>query len=285
STIGEQRRTNYALQAIASPDVSVDDFVAMVTEDQPAAPAYFVAAAVGNRKDRPILDEDAPVPVLDLAAVDAARAEGAVIVDLRPTEEVARGYLAGSVAVGLGGRFAEQVGSVVPVGSPVVLVGPSADDPREAHEAVVRLSRIGFDDVVGVLPDIDAVLADHPDRAARLSRLTAEELADRRSTLGDDVQVVDVRNSGEVHASPLDGTAGEGARNLPLASLRSQMDQLDPGRPVVAVCAGGARSAIAATLLASEGFTDVSDVLGGAGALGVAATCSISAPCPTGSLL
>jgi len=264
STIGEQRRTNYALAPMGE-----DEFVAIVTEDQPAAPEYFVAAAVGNRKDRELLDEQAAVPSLDLAALDAATADGAVVVDVRPVEDVAGGHLAGAVAVGLGGRFAEQVGSVVPVGAPIVLVGP----PEAAHEATIRLARIGFDDVVGNLPDVEAVLAAHPQRSARLSRLSATELEERRGALGDELQLVDVRNPGEVTAAPV-----EGAVNIPLAHLRSRRDELDPARPVVLVCAGGARSAIAASVLLADGFGDVSDVLGGATAMGIGEACTLSQP-------
>ncbi|MEZ5181629.1 MAG: MBL fold metallo-hydrolase [Acidimicrobiales bacterium] len=264
STIGEQRRTNYALAPMGE-----DEFVAIVTEDQPAAPEYFVAAAVGNRKDRELLDERAAVPSLDLAAVDAAIADGAVVVDVRPVEDVAGGHLAGAVAVGLGGRFAEQVGSVVPVGAPIVLVGP----PEAAHEATIRLARIGFDDVVGNLPDVEAVLAAHPQRSARLSRLSATELEERRGALGDELQLVDVRNPGEVTAAPV-----EGAVNIPLAHLRARRAELDPARPVVLVCAGGARSAIAASVLLADGFADVSDVLGGATAMGVGEACALSQP-------
>ncbi|HRW38293.1 MAG TPA: rhodanese-like domain-containing protein, partial [Aquihabitans sp.] len=264
STIGEQRRTNYALAPMGE-----DEFVAIVTEDQPAAPEYFVAAAVGNRKDRELLDEQAAVPSLDLAALDAATADGAVVVDVRPVEDVAGGHLAGAVAVGLGGRFAEQVGSVVPVGAPIVLVGP----PEAAHEATIRLARIGFDDVVGNLPEVEAVLAAHPQRSARLSRLSATELEERRGALGDELQLVDVRNPGEVTAAPV-----EGAVNIPLAHLRSRRDELDPARPVVLVCAGGARSAIAASVLLADGFGDVSDVLGGATAMGIGEACTLSQP-------
>ena len=263
STIGEQRRTNYAVQPM-----SEDAFVDLVTEDQPAAPAYFVYAATENRKRRDLLDEDAAPPALDLSALDAAVADGAVVVDVRAVEDFAGGHLAGSVNVGLGGRFAEQVGSVVPVGVPLVLAGPV----EGAVEAKVRLARIGFDDVVGALDDPEHVLADNPDRSARLSRLTATELAERRDALGDELQFIDVRNAGEVHANPVDG-----ARNIPLARLRGELDGLDRDRPVVAVCASGGRSAIAASLLTSEGFADVSDVLGGAVALGAAGACSVSA--------
>lgn len=261
STIGAQRATNYAVQPM-----SQEAFVALVTEDQPAAPAYFGHAAARNREERPLLHEDV-VPDLALAELDAAAAAGAVVVDVRPVEDVAAGHLAGSLNVGLGGRFAEQVGSIVPVDRPLVLVG----SPDAVHEARVRLARIGFDEVVGQVGAIDALLSANPERAAQLSRLTAAELAERTDALGDRLVLIDVRNPGEVHAAPVPG-----AEPIPLARLREAAPTLDPTLPTVLVCAGGARSAIASTLLRSLGFTDVSDVLGGATAMGITEACSLS---------
>lgn len=262
STIGEQRRTNYALQPM-----SVERFVEIVTEDQPAAPAYFAYDANLNRSERPLMEEG-PLPTLTLAEVDEAVADGAVVLDTRPTEEFARGHLAGSLNVGLGGRFAEQAGSVVPVGAKVVLVG----EPEALDEARVRLARIGFDTVVGALTDIEAALAERPDRASRLSRLTAAELAARQAELGAELQFVDVRNPSEVASLPVSG-----ARNIPLADLRASINELDRSRPIVLMCAGGTRSAIASSVLLAEGCADVSDVLGGANAVtGAATACSLT---------
>jgi len=256
STIGEQRRTNYALQPMP-----VQTFIDLVTDGQPVAPAYFAHDAALNRKARPLLDEARRPPTLTLNEVDAAIARGAVAVDTRAPEEFARGHLAGSLNVSLDGRFAGQVGSVVPAGTQVVLIGPA----ETAGEAAVRLGRIGFDSVVGVLPEPEAVLAEHPHRTRTLSRLTAAELHDRRRELGSALQLVDVRDPGEAGAAPVAGT-----RNIPLAGLRERLGELDRNRPVVLMCAGGARSAVASSVLWASGFTDVSDVLGGANALAAA---------------
>ena len=260
SSIGAQRRSNYALQPMDE-----SEFVAIVTEGQPAPPAYFGHDATLNRRSRAIFDGHVAPPRLGLAQLDRAVAAGAAVIDARAPEEFARGHLAGSINVSLDGRFAEQVGTVVPFGTPIVLAG----DEVAADEAKVRLGRIGFDDVVGVLTDLPAVLASAPDRAGRLSRLTADELVSRREQLGDCLQIIDVRNPGEVDSAPIDG-----ARNIPLARLRDELDSLDRDVPVVLVCAGGARSALASSVLRAEGFRDVSDVLGGAAALGVATGCS-----------
>ena len=262
STIGEQRQTNYALAPMDR-----DRFVALVTEGQVSAPGYFGYDARKNREARPVLDEAAPVPTLDLEAVDSALADGAVVVDARPVHDFSIGHLAGSLGVSLDGRFAEQVGSVVGPDTPIVLVA----DPDQVAEARLRLARIGFDNVLGAVTDIDAVLADNPDRAAQLSRLTATELADYEVQSGDDLQLVDVRNAGEVESGSVPG-----AVNIPLAQLRTRVDELDADRPVVLVCAGGARSAIASSVLSAAGFEKVADVLGGATALGVGAGCSVT---------
>ncbi|MFN8018387.1 MAG: rhodanese-like domain-containing protein [Acidimicrobiales bacterium] len=268
STIGAQRASNYALQPMAE-----DEFVALVTEDQPAAPAYFIHAATENRKERALLHDDEALPALSLAQVDTAVAAGAALVDVRPVEDFAGGHLAGSLSVPLGGRFAEQVGSVVAVGAPVVLIGTEAG----VDEGRIRLARIGYDDIPGALLDVERVLADQPERAGRLSRLPAADVAERQGALGDRLQFVDVRNPGEVHAAPV-----EGATNIPLAQLRGRIAELDPAEPILLVCAGGARSAIASSLLRANGFADVSDVLGGSAALGITEACATSIPAPAG---
>lgn len=260
STIGEQIETNYALGPLTR-----EQFIDIVTEGQPAAPEYFGFNARLNRMDRALLDDADRVPEMTLDAIDAAVAAGAVVVDTRMGPDYAGGHLAGSLNVSLDGRFAEQVGSVVAPGTDVILVG----DAAATHEARTRMGRIGFDRVVGSVPNVEQLLARHPERSARLSRLTATELAERRTALLDALQLVDVRNPGEVEVGPLEGTT-----NIPLAKLKGSLQQLDPKCPIVVVCASGARSVIASSLLISSGFADVSDVIGGAAALGVGAACS-----------
>jgi rhodanese-related sulfurtransferase len=195
---------------------------------------------------------------MDLVAVDAATADGAVVVDVRPVIDFAAGHLAGSLAISLDGRFAEQAGSIVDPAAPIVLAG----DPESVEEARTRLARIGFDHVVGALTDVESVLAAHPSRSRRLSRLTPSGFVERRAALGEDLVVVDVRNPAEVALAPV-----VGARNIPLARLRDGLADLDPDRATVVLCAGGARSALASSVMVSAGFRDVSDVLGGATAV------------------
>jgi glyoxylase-like metal-dependent hydrolase (beta-lactamase superfamily II)/rhodanese-related sulfurtransferase len=248
STIGEQRRTNYALKPMTE-----DAFVEAVTQGQSVAPLYFAFAADANRRDRDLLDDqEAPVP-MTLDDLDRCVREGAVIVDTRSPESFASGHLAGSVNVGLDGRFAEYAGDIARPGEPVVIV---ADAGRET-EAKVRLARIGFDRVRGAVTDVERILAEHPDRSERAHRLPVADVADW-SAEDPDLQVLDIRNPGEQDVGVVPG-----AVSIPLARLLEDHDQLDPTRPTVVYCAGGYRSSVAASLLRSRGFSRVADVTGG----------------------
>lgn len=248
STMGEQRLTNYALLA---PDKMT--FVDLVTEGQSPAPSYFIYDAVLNRKDRPLLDESALPESLDLAGAERAVAAGAMLIDGRDPEDFARGHLAGSINIGLNGRYAEFAGSVVPADVDMVLV---VDNGFEL-EAKNRLARIGFDRVVGYLVDPLAVMADNPDKVRKASRLTATEFEDRRAAV-ENLQVVDVRNPGEVELGSIEDMVA-----IPVGQLPGRVDELDPATPTVVYCAGGYRSSVAASVLRQAGFADVSDVLGG----------------------
>ena len=252
STIGEQRRTNYAVQPMTE-----DEFVEAVTQGQSVAPLYFAFAADSNRRERELLDDHERTPLLDLAEVRRLQADGAVVVDGRPAELFASGHLVGSVNVGLDGRFAEYAGDVLRPGQQVVLV----TEPGREDEARVRLARIGFDHVVGALDGLDQTLLEHPELAATAPRVTAAELEEWQRDV-DGLQVVDVRNPTECEGGMVDG-----AVNLPLPNLLDRLGELDPARPTVVYCAGGYRSATAASLLRAQGFGTVADVYGGYGAV------------------
>jgi glyoxylase-like metal-dependent hydrolase (beta-lactamase superfamily II)/rhodanese-related sulfurtransferase len=249
STIGEQRRSNYALQPMTR-----GEFVQVVTEGQPTAPGYFSYDARLNRADRPLLDEEQGPPPLDWDGVEKLRAEGAVVIDTRDATTFATGHLRGSVNVGLGGRFAEYLGSVVAPDETVVVV----TDPGTELEVKVRMARIGFDNLAGYLSEPPRAFVEHPDEVVRSSRVSVGELADRIADPSVSPQLVDVRNPGEYRLGSV-----AGATNIPLPVLRERRDELDPNRPVVVSCAGGYRSMVATSLLEAKGFTDVSDLLGG----------------------
>ncbi len=251
STIGEQRTQNYALVPMDK-----EDFIAVVTEGQSAPPAYFAYDAVLNRENRPILDETTPPRALELHEVIRAQRQGAVVLDTRDPNEFSAGHLIGSINIGLAGRYAEFAGGVIQPGVAIVVVA----DEGEEMESKIRLARIGFDNVVGYLDNALAVLTSNPDDVARSSRVDVAGMQDAIDRV-DDVQIVDVRQPGE--------TAGgiiPDAQLIPLTTLNKQLASLDASKPTIVYCAGGYRSSIAASRLATAGFNDVSDLLGGFGA-------------------
>jgi hydroxyacylglutathione hydrolase len=247
STIGEQRRTNYALQPM-----SEEEFVALVTEGQPLQPMYFSFDAQRNRQAHPLLDEEDLPAQLTLPEL-MARRDAAAVLDTRDPIDFAAGHLRGSINVGLHGRFAEFAGDVLPPDRALVLVS----DPGTELEAKVRLARVGFDRIDGALADPLRVLVEHAEVVEPSSRLTVREFETRRRDVAG-LQIVDVRNPGETATGVIPG-----AVTMPLPQLKSQLAELDPGRPTVLYCASGYRSSIAASVLAAAGFDDVSDLLGG----------------------
>jgi hydroxyacylglutathione hydrolase len=252
STIGEQRRTNYALAPMTE-----DAFVEAVTQGQSVAPLYFAFAANSNRQARELLDDHGEIPRFDLARTLQHQADGAVVIDGRPTEVFASGHLRGSINVGLDGRFAEYAGDILRPGQEVIVV----TEPGRENEARIRLARIGFDRVVGALHNIDRALFEHPELSEQAPRITASDVESwRRSSR--DLQIIDVRNPNECTAGVIDGSI-----NLPLPNLLDRIGELDPARPTLVYCAGGYRSAAAASLLRARGFPVVADIYGGYAAM------------------
>jgi glyoxylase-like metal-dependent hydrolase (beta-lactamase superfamily II) len=248
STIGDQKSSNYALRA---PDKAT--FIELVTEGQPPAPGYFVYDAILNRKDRELLDETAMPTAMSYDEMVTALQGGALLVDGRNPEDFARGHLIDAINVGLNGRYAEFAGSILPSDADIVLV----TEPGHELEGKNRLARIGFDRVIGYVEQPYKVMFEQRDHVEIASRLTAGEF-NERSTSVDDLQVVDVRNPGEV----AEGVIPD-AIVIPVSQLPGRVDELDPARPTVVYCAGGYRSSVAASMLRQHGFADVSDVIGG----------------------
>ena len=171
-------------------------------------------------------------------------------------EDFALGHLRQAINIGLEGRYAEFAGSVLPTDVDIVLF----TEPGQELEGKNRLARIGFDRVIGYLDTPFEVMFAHQGDVQVASRLTAKAFDQRAAELSD-LQVVDVRNPGEVEA----GTIPD-AIAIPVGQLPSRLSELDPTKPTVVYCAGGYRSSVAASLLRRNGFGDVSDILGGYGA-------------------
>ena len=250
STLGEQRRLNYALQPM-----SKEEFIQVVTADQPEAPAYFTYDAVLNSEERPTLDEALAREMNPLAldAVLAMQADGAQILDTRDPDEFAAAHLAGSINIGLSGQYATWVGTVLDRAHPIVIIA----DPGRENESATRLGRIGFDHVAGYLQNGLRSLESRPDKVAFTERLSAHFAAELFSSSQPPLGI-DVRTPHEREQKHIAGTL-----SIPLNRLIKNLETLPKDRPLLVYCAGGYRSSIAASLLQSSGFHPVTELAGG----------------------
>lgn len=250
STLGEQRRLNYALQPM-----SKEAFIQVVTADQPEAPPYFTYDAVLNSEERPTLDEalSREMNPLTLETVLALKANGAQILDTRDPDEFGAAHLKGSINIGLGGQYATWAGTMVDRNNPIVII---AAPGREA-ESAIRLGRIGFDHVAGYLQNGLHSLESRPELIAKTERLSApfaaELLASSQAPL-----LVDVRAPREREQKHIGGSL-----SVPLNRLAENLGRLPKNRSLLVYCAGGYRSSIAASLLQGSGFDSVSEIAGG----------------------
>ncbi len=250
STIGVQRRHNHALQPM-----SREEFVKLVTANQPEAPAYFGYDALLNRKERPTLDASLQraLSPLSLEEVLRLQGEGAQVVDVRDPADYAGAHLAGSLNIGLGGKFATWAGTMLAREQPIVIVA----EPGREEEAAMRLGRIGFDRVAGYLQDGMQAVAPRPDLVRKTDRVTAATLAELLDSVTPPV-VLDVRTEEEWKDKRI-----EGSLNIPVIRLRERLREVPVDRKLVVHCASGYRSSIAASLLEQEGRTKVADLVGG----------------------
>ena len=252
STIGMQKELNWALRPMPR-----EDFVRMMTENLPEAPAYFPKDAEINRGGAVPLSEIAPPEALEPAAVNKLMQQGHLVLDVRPGAVYGDAHVPGSLNIGLGGQFASWAGTLVTIGTPIVLV---TADHEGVEEAVVRLARVGIETVTGYLAGgIDAWRAAGLETAS-VPQMTVAELRDRIDR-GDDLQVIDVRRPVEY-----EGGHVPAALSSQLAFLRREIGAFDPHRPTAVICQSGYRSSTATSLLEQHGFGDVANVTGGTAA-------------------
>jgi rhodanese-related sulfurtransferase/glyoxylase-like metal-dependent hydrolase (beta-lactamase superfamily II) len=251
STIGQQRKFNYALQPM-----SKEQFIKLLTTDLPEAPAYFSKDAEINRTGAESLKGLPTAAALTSAEVSKLAGDGSVILDVRDAADFGAGHVPGSLNIGLGGQFASWAGSLIPMSAPIVIVAGSEE---KVEEAQLRLARVGLENVQGYLAG--------GMRAWKKARLELEvvpqisvaelkEMIDTRPEL----QIVDVRRAAEYES----GHAPR-AVTAPLASLRELLLELDldATKQTAVICAGGYRSSAGTSILQRAGFTNLLNVIGG----------------------
>jgi len=250
STLGEQRSFNYALQPMMK-----EEFIRLVTVDQPDAPAYFTYDAILNTRELPTLDQTLKQALqpLKLDEVLAAGNAGAQILDVRDSPKYAKAHLSGSINIGLDGQYATWAGTMLDPDRPMVIVA----DPGREEEAALRLGRIGFDNVKGYLQDGMAALAERPDLIQTTERISPPMLADELTSSNPPL-IIDVRTPAEWAIGHI-----EGSINLPLTQLQQRIDEVPHNRRIAVHCAGGYRSSIAASVLRQHGITNLIELAGG----------------------
>src|SRR6267378_3446995 len=243
STIGRERQMNAALKP-----TSREAFIAEITRDLPETPVYFLHSRDLN-KAGPALRGERPLPPrLPAAEVRDAIQHGALALDTRNAEDYAAAHIQGSLHVGLDGQYASWVGTLVKPDQALVLVVT----PEREEEAVTRLGRVGYENIVGLL---DGGIESWRVAGYPLASYSHEPI---ESALGPNRRVLDVRRKGEWDAGHL-----EGATHVPLSQLPERAADLNPLAEWVLVCASGYRSSIATSVLERAGFKRIVDAAGG----------------------
>jgi hydroxyacylglutathione hydrolase len=241
STLGNQRKNNYALQPM-----SKEEFIKLVAADQPEVPAYFPKSAAKNLQGSLSL-EDLPKPQA-LSSEQIANFDG-VVLDVRVNYEYGASHVPNSINIGLGGQFASWAGTMIPIGTLLALVAENQD---QIDEAFMRLARVGHETVKGFI-----LLENYTGETKTVEQVSVEEVAELTQT-EKYLQFVDVRRVAE-HLS------GHAVRtiNIPLDKLSKEFDKLDPKTPTYVICQSGYRSSLGASILENAGFSKVYNVTGG----------------------
>ncbi|HYW73275.1 MAG TPA: MBL fold metallo-hydrolase [Pyrinomonadaceae bacterium] len=251
STIGQQRKFNYALQPMTK-----EQFVAMMTTDLPEPPAYFSKDAEINRSGAAALDHLPEPQPLSPYEVREMSQHGCVVLDVRSAAEFGAAHVPGSLNIGLGGQFASWAGSLIPLPAPIVIV---ADSAAQVEEAQIRLARVGLERINGYLTGGIDAWQTVGFEIAQVPQITVSELRELLNSQPS-LQLIDVRRPAEYQTGH-----APGARTAPLAKFRETFPALDlnPDLPSAIICAGGYRSSAATSIAQQLGFRQLLNVTGG----------------------
>jgi hydroxyacylglutathione hydrolase len=257
STIGEQRANNYALQP-----QTLEVFVQEVTHGLNTPPPYFALNAKINKTGYDSLDNvmEQGMTALSIAAFKKiASEEDVIILDTRPATIFTTGFVPGSIFVGLEGRFAEWVGTVLPITKPIILV----TEIGKEQESITRLARVGYDNVRGYLNGSYDAWKAAGEKIDMIIDIEADELV-MDLNYDEKMRVIDVRKPAEYESGHI-----KDAELMPLNTLAEPLNIafIDDEENLYIHCAGGYRSVIAASMLKAQGFNSIRNVLGGWGAI------------------
>lgn len=256
--LGEQKKTNYALRA----DMSKEEFVKEVLDGIPPPPQYFAKNAMMNKMGYDTFETVLKRGNTELSADDLesiANHENALVLDVRTEQEFAKGHIPNSIFIGLNGSFAPWVGALITdLKQPILLVTPIGKET----ETVTRLSRVGYDNTLGYLKGgFDSWVASGKD-IETLESISAKDFSQRFKEK--DLNVLDVRKEGEYISTHL---KGDHVQHFALDYINDNMNAISKDKTYYVHCAGGYRSAIAASILKARGFNNLIDISGGIEAL------------------
>jgi hydroxyacylglutathione hydrolase len=249
STIGEQKKFNYALK-----DISREDFIAQVTDGILPPPSYFFEDARINKEGYDPIENVMRENSKPLSLVDFKKeiAKGAMILDTRKADDFEKGFIPNSINIGLNGQYAVWVGTLVDIKQPMVLIAQEGTE----HESILRLARVGYENVIGYLKGgVNA----WDGKLETVASISAEEM---KIEMEKGIEVMDVRKPGEWSVSHL-----RDATFLPLADFPKNLKALNHASPYIVHCGGGYRSMTAISIMKKEGFTNLINVYGGFGAM------------------
>ena len=256
-TLGNQKHMNYALRA----DMSRDEFIKEVTDGLAPPPAYFPENVMMNKTGYESIDEvmQHGLQALSANAFEAAAEETeALLLDTRDPQTFSKGHVPGSINIGLNGQFAPWVGALIPgVRHPLLII----TDKGKEQEAIMRLARVGYDNVIGYL---DGGIAAWEAANKEVDVVRSIEASELEEVLhqNPNAKVIDVRKEGEFVAEHVDG-----AVNLPLDFINDLMAEFPKEEMMYIHCQGGYRSMIAASILKARGYHHLVDVAGGYAAI------------------
>ncbi|MCW3104928.1 MAG: fold metallo-hydrolase [Bacteroidetes bacterium] len=252
STIGQQKKLNYALQPM-----SREEFVKAVTNGLTDAPQYFMMDAALNKQGYSSIDEvlTKNTKALTVQEFEEQIRKGAMVLDVRTPDDFEKGFVPHSVNIGLNGQYAPWVGALLDANVPLVLV---TDEGKEA-EAVLRLARVGYENVNGYLNGGIAAWRSAGKNVDTVKSISANELAARMNS-NPELNVLDVRKPGEVESGMI-----YGAQHICLSRLLKELHTLDQSKHYFVHCAGGYRSMMAASIMKQKGFDHVINIYGGMG--------------------
>jgi hydroxyacylglutathione hydrolase len=251
-TLGNQKKTNYALRA----NMSKTEFVKEVTSGLMPPPAYFPLNVAMNKKGYESIDEvlRKGTKPLSAAAFDAAANEtSALILDTRSPQTFCKSFIPNAINIGIDGGFAPWVGALIPdIRQPILLV----TDPGREEEVVTRLARVGYDNTLGYLAGgMDAWIKEGRE-TDQINSVSAEEMSEALEKGG--YEVLDVRKSSEFQSEHIVNVT-----NAPLDYINESMVKVDRNKTYFVHCAGGYRSMIFASILKARGYDNLIDVKGG----------------------